>query len=130
MERQRRSVARELAVPQTIADHRYQVSPRDSVFILEAGGQLHCVHAKTGKKTWLKELLSEYRVPDSYFGVGTSPLVVGKRVLVNVGGKNAGIVAFHTANGQEAWKATTDGASYSSPVAATWHAATPASVTL
>src|SRR5262249_9584513 len=50
---------------------------------------------------------------------GTSPLVEGDLVLVNVGGKKAGIVALRKDDGKEVWKATTDGASYSSPVAAT-----------
>lgn len=60
----------------------------------------------------------DYSVPANFFGVGTSPLVEGDHVLVNVGGKNAGIVAFHVEDGKEAWKATSDGASYSSPVIA------------
>ena len=40
-------------------------------------------------------------------------------MLVNVGGEDAGVVAFDKATGKEAWKATRHGASYSSPVAAT-----------
>jgi outer membrane protein assembly factor BamB len=57
-------------------------------------------------------------VPRSYFGVGTSPILEGGRVLVNVGARGAGIVAFDKADGKEVWKTTDDGASYSSPVAA------------
>jgi outer membrane protein assembly factor BamB len=89
------------------------------VYILGAGGQLHCVDRKTGKKVWAKELLSEYTVPNSFFGVGTSPLVEGKLLIVNVGGSDAGIVAFDRDSGKEVWKATSDEASYSSPIAAT-----------
>src|SRR5207237_4508925 len=63
----------------------------------------------------------EYKVPGSYFGIGTTPLVEGQLVLVNVGGKKAGIVAFDKDTGKEVWQATADGASYSSPVAATIH---------
>ena len=40
-------------------------------------------------------------------------------VLVNVGGRDAGIVAFALDTGKEVWKATQDQASYSSPVLAT-----------
>jgi len=40
-------------------------------------------------------------------------------VLVNVGGKGAGIVAFALADGKEVWKATSDAPSYSSPVVRT-----------
>lgn len=90
------------------------------VVVLGAGGQLHCVDAAKGAKVWSKALLSEYTVPDSYFGVGTSPLVEGKLVLVNVGGDDkAGVVAFDLESGKEAWRATEHRASYSSPVVAT-----------
>jgi outer membrane protein assembly factor BamB len=91
----------------------------ERVFILGANGQFHCVELKTGKKVWAKELLSEYQVPESYFGVGTTPIVEGDNVLVNVGAEDAGIVAFNKDTGKEAWKATKHGASYSSPIAAT-----------
>ena len=42
---------------------------------------------------------------------------MGDKVLVNVGGKGAGVVAFNTADGKELWKSTDDGPSYSSPTA-------------
>src|SRR5262249_6287369 len=48
------------------------------------------------------------------FGVSCSPLVEGGRVLVNVGGKGASVVAFDADSGKVAWKALDDRASYSS----------------
>jgi outer membrane protein assembly factor BamB len=89
------------------------------VYTLGAQGRLHCLELESGKKVWDRALLEEYKVPPSYFGVGTTPLVEGNLVLINVGAKNAGIVAFDKDTGKEVWKATDDGASYSSPVAAT-----------
>ena len=94
-----------------ITDHR--------VYTLGAEGRFLCLELETGKKIWERLLLNDYRVPESYFGVGTSPLLIGDRLLVNVGGKEAGIVAFAKDTGQELWKATDHEASYSSPVAAT-----------
>jgi outer membrane protein assembly factor BamB len=91
----------------------------EKVITLGPGGWLHCLEMKTGQKVWGRNIVQDYRVPGSYFGVGTSPLVEDNRVLVNVGGKGAGIVAFDLGTGKEVWKATTDGASYSSPVAGT-----------
>src|SRR5581483_1159588 len=73
----------------------------------------------TGKKVWLKALHEDYRVPESFFGVGTSPILEAGNIIVNVGGKNAGIVALDALTGKEAWKGLDDGASYASPVAAT-----------
>jgi outer membrane protein assembly factor BamB len=89
------------------------------VYTLGAEGMLHCLDLESGKKVWARSLPAEYKIPANFFGVGTSPLVEGDLLLVNVGGKGAGIVAFRTKDGSEAWKATTDGASYSSPVAVT-----------
>ncbi len=86
------------------------------VVTLGADGVLTCLDLDSGRSLWSKHLLKEYRVPPSYFGIGTSPVVDDGLVLLNVGAKNAGIIAFALADGKEVWKATSDGASYSSPV--------------
>jgi outer membrane protein assembly factor BamB len=91
----------------------------EHVVALGAEGKLHCLNLKDGAKIWSRDLAKDYQIPDSYFGVGASPLVEKNLVLVNVGGKNAGIVALSLAEGQEVWKATNDQASYSSPTVAT-----------
>ena len=90
----------------------------ERVYTLGAAGRLLCLKLTDGEKVWQRELLKDYNVPDSYFGVGTSPILEGSQLLVNVGGRDAGIVAFDKDSGKELWKATNDGASYSSPVAA------------
>ena len=89
------------------------------VHTLGAAGQLHCVDLKSGKKVWAKNLAADYELKANFFGIGTTPLVEGKLLLVNVGGSGAGIVAFDAETGKERWKATEDEASYSSPIAAT-----------
>jgi outer membrane protein assembly factor BamB len=87
------------------------------VYTLAADGRLHCLDLEEGKKVWVRDLNTDYRVQQNYFGVGTSPIVEGDHVVVNVGGKG-GIVALNKDTGKEAWTATDDPASYSSPVAA------------
>jgi outer membrane protein assembly factor BamB len=57
-------------------------------------------------------------VPKGFFGVATSPVLASGKLLVNVGAKGAGVVAFDPATGKEVWKAADDGVSYSSPVVA------------
>jgi outer membrane protein assembly factor BamB len=89
------------------------------VYTLGAEGKLHCLELKDGKKVWEKSLAKEYEMRQSYFGVGSSPLLEGDRLIINVGAKDAGIVAFDKATGKEVWKATDHDASYSSPTAAT-----------
>ena len=86
------------------------------VITLGAEGTLHCLDLETGRKIWERRLKNEYKIPESYFGVGTSPIVEQDLVLVNVGGRDAGIVAFSLDAGKQVWKSTSDPASYSSPV--------------
>ena len=85
------------------------------VFALGANGDLHAVETAGGKKLWHRNLRTDYAAPKGYFGIGAGPIVLGDRVLVNVGGKGAGIVAFDAATGKELWKSTNDPAGYSSP---------------
>jgi outer membrane protein assembly factor BamB len=88
------------------------------IFTLGANGDLHAVDLATGNKLWGRNILADYKASKGYFGVACSPLFVGGKLLVNVGGKGAGVVAFDPATGKELWKATDDQASYSSPTAA------------
>ncbi|HEY2784219.1 MAG TPA: PQQ-binding-like beta-propeller repeat protein [Fimbriiglobus sp.] len=90
----------------------------DDVFTLGGTGVLARWDAKTGDLKWKVDTLREFKVDNLFFGVSGSPLVGGGKVFVNVGGKGAGVVAFDRNTGKVAWKATDDGASYSSPTLA------------
>jgi outer membrane protein assembly factor BamB len=93
---------------------------KGNVYLCGAAGDLHSVVLKTGKKRWSRALASDYSIPQSYFGVGSTPIVEDDKLLVNVGAKQgAGIVAFGLADGKTVWKATDEQASYSSPTAVT-----------
>jgi len=91
------------------------------VFALGSEGELVACDAKSGEVLWQKNILSEYRPPVGYFGVGAGPIVVEDRLLVNVGAKKAGVVAFDPATGKELWKATDDPPSYSAPNVMIWN---------
>lgn len=86
-----------------------------TVFALSYRGTLHAVDAKTGEKVWVKDLMKEYAPPEGYFGVGAGLLFADGKLIVNVGAKGAGVVAFDAKTGKEAWKATDDPPSYSTP---------------
>ena len=90
------------------------------VYTFGAQGQLHAVGLLDGKKRWSEDTTTKYRVAKGFFGAAGSPLVEDGRVIANVGGKGAGIVAFDAASGKVLWAATDDEASYSSGVGATF----------
>ena len=88
------------------------------IYAFAGAGGLYCVDLKTGNVLWQRQTHKEFRAPAGYFGAGSAPLVEGKVVIVNVGGDKdgAGIVAFDLDTGKTVWKATSEQASYSSPL--------------
>lgn len=87
------------------------------VFTLGGTGILACWDARTGNIDWKVDTLKEFKAPNLFFGISTSPVMLGEdRVAVMVGGKGAGIVAFDAKTGKTVWQATDDPASYASPV--------------
>jgi outer membrane protein assembly factor BamB len=87
------------------------------VFVFGAAGDLHAVNLSDGKKLWSRALYADYDGDEGYFGAGSTPIVIAGKLLVNVGGRGAGLVALDPATGQTLWKQTDEAASYSSPVA-------------
>lgn len=95
------------------------VSANGIVYTFGAEGQLHAVGLADGKKRWSEDTATRFKVNKAFFGAAGSPLVDDGRVIANVGGKGAGLVAFEAATGKVLWTATDDEASYSSGVSAT-----------
>lgn len=93
----------------------------EKVIVFGVQGTLACLRLADGKKEWSHDTHAEFRASEGYFGAGSSPIVEGEKVIVNVGGAKAGagVVAFDLASGKVVWKVGHDDASYSSPVAAT-----------
>ena len=84
-----------------------------------AQGVLQVLDVETGRPSWSVETHRRYGVRKGFFGAAGVPLVTGGLVIANVGGPEAGIVAFDVETGEERWVATRDEASYSSGVAVT-----------
>ena len=92
------------------------------VYTFGAEGQLHAVNAANGQRVWSEDTTRRFTVPKGFFGASGSPIVENGRVIANVGGAKGGIVAFDAKTGAVQWTATSDQASYSSGVAATFTA--------
>ncbi|MBI2149620.1 MAG: PQQ-like beta-propeller repeat protein [Acidobacteria bacterium] len=90
------------------------------VYTFGAQGQLHAVSLATGMRIWSEDTAKRFGVSKGFFGAAGSPLVEDGRVIANIGGRGAGIVAFDAKTGKVLWQATDDEASYSSPFAATF----------
>jgi len=88
------------------------------VFTFGADGVLKCWDFASGANLWRIDTRKQFNSGKGFFGIACSPLVEGNTVILNIGGKSAGVVAFDKATGAVLWKATDEGASYSSPVAA------------
>jgi outer membrane protein assembly factor BamB len=88
----------------------------EHVYTFGITGVLSCFEADGGKQVWQVDTLKKFNAKNLYFGASCSPLVDGNRVLVNVGGRSASVVAFDKDKGDVAWKNLDDTASYSSPI--------------
>ncbi|HET9942888.1 MAG TPA: PQQ-binding-like beta-propeller repeat protein [Terriglobia bacterium] len=89
------------------------------VYTFGAEGVLNALDFTTGKRIWGEDTRVRFKVAKGFFGAGGSPLVDEGRLIANVGGPEAGIVAFDSKTGKVLWTATSDEASYSSGVVAT-----------
>jgi outer membrane protein assembly factor BamB len=88
------------------------------VYTHGAEGQLHAVNLADGKKVWSEDTMTRFSVRKGFFGAASSPVIDGGLLMVNIGGRGAGVVAFDKNTGKVVWSLTDDEASYSSPVVA------------
>ena len=86
------------------------------VYALGARGQLSALDAATGQVVWTVDLLRETGGRNIGWGISESPLVLGDRVLVSPGGRNAGFAAFDRETGELLWSSEGDEAGYASPM--------------
>lgn len=93
------------------------------VYLHGVEGILHCLDLDTGKIIWKRDTSTEFKVPQDYFGVVSTPLVEGNLLIVNVGAPGGPcVVAFDKRTGKIVWKAGTQwGPSCASPIPAVVH---------
>jgi outer membrane protein assembly factor BamB len=90
------------------------------VFIVGPRGVLLAADAASGRELWRVDLAKDLQAPAPFYGFATSPLVVGGRVIVSVGGEAHNLSAFDAATGQRLWSvAHSRKSGYGSPVHAT-----------
>ncbi|MFP4057006.1 MAG: PQQ-binding-like beta-propeller repeat protein [Candidatus Brocadiia bacterium] len=91
----------------------------ERVYTLGREGHLVAFDAATGEVAWARELRKDFHVdlPKPDYGHSCSPLVVGDRLIVEVGARDGVVVAFEKATGEVAWRSGRAGVlAYSSPL--------------
>jgi outer membrane protein assembly factor BamB len=88
----------------------------DRLYAFGITGVLTCLDTKKGDKLWQVDTLQKFKVKNLFFGMASSPLVVGDHVLVHIGGKGNSVVALDRHTGAVVWKSLDDPASYASPI--------------
>jgi len=83
---------------------------------LGINGLLSCFEVASGARRWQVDLYQKFQANLPGFAVCGSPLVIGNRVIVSVGGPGHAIVALHAETGDVVWQSLDDPASTSSPV--------------
>lgn len=93
----------------------------DRVYTYGAEGKLHCLRLQNGQIIWKRDIASEFKVPQDFFGTATTPLIEGSLLILNVGAPGGPTVAgLDKMTGKTVWGAGTEwGPSYASPVPAT-----------
>jgi outer membrane protein assembly factor BamB len=86
------------------------------VFTYGVNGVLSCFEVEKGKQLWQVNAYQKLKAELPTYGVCCSPLVVGNRVLVSVGGKGSSVAAFDAEKGEIVWQAFDEPASTASPV--------------
>ncbi len=82
-----------------------------------AEGRLSCLDWATGRPLWTVEAGKNFGADMGFFGPACSPLILGQRILLNLGNREGGgVAAFDLETGKLLWKATDHEAGYASPI--------------
>jgi outer membrane protein assembly factor BamB len=78
---------------------------KDRCFTFGAEGVLLCVDMADGTPLWARKTGPDFKVPESFFGVGASPVLEDNLIIAQVGGQpDAGVVAFDAKTGKTVWE--------------------------
>ena len=105
-------------------DFGFDEGPRASPTVVEgriythgAEGRLECRRLTDGQLVWSVDTRARFGADKGCFGRACAPLVMGRRLFLNLGGRDgAGVAAFSSETGELLWKATDDESGYASPM--------------
>jgi outer membrane protein assembly factor BamB len=88
----------------------------DRIITLGYEGALNCLDVENGERLWSHSLLDDLGGDVLEFGYAASPISHGGNVVVLVGGKRYGAVAFDPSDGSIAWSTPPSSVSYATPI--------------
>ncbi len=89
----------------------------DRIYTMGATGTLLCLETKTGKKIWQQDLLKLAGRTCPTHGYCGSPLVVGERIYLELGGSEGkAVAALNKTDGSVLWQALDDTLGQASPI--------------
>jgi outer membrane protein assembly factor BamB len=75
------------------------------VYTFGAEGRLSCLDLADGSVIWRRNTSEDAEVPEAFFGVGSTPILEGGRLIVQVGGQpNSGVIAYDPNSGKPVWR--------------------------
>ncbi|MDJ0836752.1 MAG: PQQ-binding-like beta-propeller repeat protein [Acidobacteriota bacterium] len=85
------------------------------LYVLSFDSQLHCLNARSGEVVWRKHLGEEMGAEVLRFGAAAAPVVYKDMVMVQLGGKEHGVVGFSLKDGAVKWKSEPIPVNYAAP---------------
>jgi outer membrane protein assembly factor BamB/enterochelin esterase-like enzyme len=86
------------------------------VFGLGPRGHLFALDVKSGEEVWKVHLVEEQGIEKPHYGFGTSPILEGGVLVVELGGEETAVAGFDPTTGERRWVVGSDSVGYQTPV--------------
>jgi len=88
------------------------------VFMLSPWGHLAALDLTTGEALWTKHLVDDLGSTKPFYGYGSSPLVIGQTMVLQIGGEDGSVAGFDVTTGEVRWRTFDDKIFSQSPILA------------
>ena len=90
-----------------------------NVYVYDSHMVLHCLDARTGKKIWKQDIMSDFAGREIKWLNASSPVIDGDAVYVSGGGAGQSFLAFNKNDGQLIWKSGDETITHATPTLTT-----------
>jgi outer membrane protein assembly factor BamB len=86
------------------------------VFALDPMGRLVALDLANGEELWTTHLVDDHGSEVPYYGFGSSPVVAGDVLVLQIGGEEGSVAGFDVASGELRWRSVEDETMAQSPI--------------